>query len=88
MVKDVAALAKITLTTDEEATYETQFSGILETMETLSELETDNVLPTSQVNGLHNIWRDDSVVESFDQSVVINMAPEHENGFIKVEKKI
>lgn len=60
-IKHVAALAHLELSVAEEIEYQTQLSGILDYIEKLEEVKTDQVIITAQVSGLTNVWRDDEV---------------------------
>lgn len=60
-VRHIAKLARIELKDDEVEKYSTQLSGILDYMNILNEVNTDGVEPTSQVTGLQNVSRPDTV---------------------------
>jgi aspartyl-tRNA(Asn)/glutamyl-tRNA(Gln) amidotransferase subunit C len=60
-IKHVAALARLELSEAEEKKYQAQLSGILDYIEKLEEVKTDQVAITAQVSGLTNVWRDDEV---------------------------
>ena len=53
-------------------------------MNTMNEVNTDSVEPTAQVTGLENVFREDEVQESLPQEKVMELAPESEGGYIKV----
>tara|TARA_B100000315_G_C14477647_1_gene541380 strand:- start:481 stop:771 length:291 start_codon:yes stop_codon:yes gene_type:complete len=63
-VRHVAKLARLLLTDEEVEKFAKQLSNVFEYMEVLSEVDTDNVEPTSQVTGLQDVYREDEV-ESF-----------------------
>ena len=84
-VRKVAALARLDLTDQEEATYAGQLSAILGYIQQLEEVDTDNVAMTSQVTGLSNVMREDNV-ETFDNTEeLVKMAPAHEDGLVRVK---
>lgn len=60
----MAALARLGLTETEIVKFQTQLSGILDYVEQLNEVNTDNVMPTAQVTGLTNVMREDKVLRS------------------------
>ncbi|MCA9398056.1 Asp-tRNA(Asn)/Glu-tRNA(Gln) amidotransferase subunit GatC [candidate division WWE3 bacterium] len=83
-VAKVASLAKVRVTEAQLETYKEQFGQILDHMDTMAEVDTQNVQATSQVTGLHNVFRDDVVEESLPQETALGMAPESEGSYFKV----
>lgn len=63
-VKHVAKLARIKLTDEEVKKFGKQLSGVLDYMDILKEVNTDNVPETSQVTGLQNVMENDEVLPS------------------------
>ena len=59
-VRKVAQLARLELTSDEEAILPEQLSGILDYVEQLSELDTTDVEPTTRAIDVSNIFREDT----------------------------
>lgn len=60
-VKMVAALARLQFSPGEEAELRAELNRILNYMEKLEELDTDEVEPTSHVVPIVNAWRRDEV---------------------------
>ncbi len=60
-VAKVAALANLTITQSEEKLFADQFSTTLDVIEDLNEIDTSNIIPTSQVNHLENVTRPDEI---------------------------
>lgn len=60
-IKHVAKLARLGLTDAEVKKFTTQLSGVLEYMEILKEVDTENVAETSQVTGLKDVFGKDEV---------------------------
>lgn len=58
-VRKVAHLARLELTPEEEQRLPSQLSAILDYVEQLSELDTDNVEPTTRAIDVSNITRTD-----------------------------
>lgn len=69
-VKKVAKLANLPLSDSEEEKYSVQLSKILEYIDQLNKVNTDNVEPTYNVSGLSNIMRSDEIKESLNQEEV------------------
>ncbi len=66
-IKQVASLARLELTQKEKKMYTEQISVVLEYMKMLDEVDTEDVIETTQVTGLENVCRDDVVVDSLAQ---------------------
>ncbi|MEO2043358.1 MAG: Asp-tRNA(Asn)/Glu-tRNA(Gln) amidotransferase subunit GatC, partial [Nitrospinaceae bacterium] len=58
-IEHMAMLARLKLTPDEKERISGQMETVLEYIEKLSELNTDNVEPTAHVLGLSNVFRED-----------------------------
>lgn len=63
-VQHIATLARLALTDAEVDKFTKQLTDILGYVAQLNEVDTEGVLPTSQVTGLKNVMRDD-VVQDF-----------------------
>lgn len=85
-VRHVAKLARLGLTEEEIAKFQKQLSGILEFVATLNEVDTKDVIPTSQVTGLENVFREDEVKPSLSQEEVLKNAPDKYKGYFRVKK--
>jgi len=59
--KKIGKLANLVLTHDEIEQFTPQLSAVLDYVEKLNEVNTDNVTTTSQVTGLVNVTRSDEV---------------------------
>lgn len=68
-IKHIANLARLELSSAEEIKYSQELSNILNYIDKLNEVNTDNILITSQIGGLINSWREDEV-RSWDQTEV------------------
>lgn len=86
-VLKLAQLSSLELEDSEIAGLGQDLSNILGYIEQLSELNTEGVLPTYQVTGLENVWRDD-VVDQLDASreELLSLAPEQQADSVKVPK--
>jgi len=84
-VENIAKLARLELTDEEIKTYSEQLSDILGYIDQLEEVDTENVEITSQVTGLSNVMREDKVEACDNASEIVDMAPESEDGLIKVK---
>ena len=84
-VEKIAQLARLELSEPEMERYAEELGAILSYIDKLKEVDTENVAITSQVNGLSNILREDKVAASEDFVQLVKMAPEHEDGLIRVK---
>lgn len=88
-VKHVAKLARLTLTDAEVEKFTGQLEGIFQHLDKLSEVDTEGVEETAQVNGLLNIMREDEVTPSMDREDFLKTSErENSRGMIKVRKSI
>jgi aspartyl-tRNA(Asn)/glutamyl-tRNA(Gln) amidotransferase subunit C len=83
-VEHIAFLARLGLSDEEKHTFQEQLSGILEYMQTLSELDTSSIPPTAQVIPLRNVMRDDQIRPSLPRDAVLANAPAREGDFLRV----
>jgi aspartyl-tRNA(Asn)/glutamyl-tRNA(Gln) amidotransferase subunit C len=90
IVHHIAQLANIPVSSDEETKLATQFEETIEVVAHLSELDTTNVEPTSQVTGLENVWREDIVdaKRMFTQDQALANAQKKDNGYFVVSQII
>ena len=84
-IEHIAKLSRLELSEEEKATYAAQLSSVLDYVEQLSELETDQIAPTANVTGLKNVMREDVSVESgISHEDIAKNAPIFERGNIVV----
>jgi aspartyl-tRNA(Asn)/glutamyl-tRNA(Gln) amidotransferase subunit C len=74
-VLHVAALARLRLEDDEVDRMARELSGILEHVERISELDLDDVTPTSHVVEVENVLRPDEPRPSLPRDVALAQAP-------------
>jgi aspartyl-tRNA(Asn)/glutamyl-tRNA(Gln) amidotransferase subunit C len=84
-VRHVAELAKLKLTDAEVDLFREQLSAVLEYADRLDELDTESIPPTAGVLPLHNVTRPDEPQPSFPRDVMLENAPEADEGFVKVK---
>ena len=81
----MAVLARIKLTPDEKTRLSGQMVTILEYIEKLEEVNTDDVEPTAHVLGINNVFRDDEPAEKpFADHNPISDSPAHDKGHYEV----
>jgi aspartyl-tRNA(Asn)/glutamyl-tRNA(Gln) amidotransferase subunit C len=84
-VLHIAKLANLPLRKEEIAKYEEQLSSILDYIEKLKKVKTDDVLETSQVTNLENVTKEDSTSPSVLQEAALSNTKNKHNGFFKVK---
>ena len=83
----IAKLAKIEITDKEVEKYSEQLSKVIDYFGSLSEVNTENVEPTSQTTGLENVTRSDLVKTegSLTQDEAVSGSDNIYNGYFKVK---
>lgn len=87
-VKKIASLAKLNLSEDEINEMQKDMSGILEYMDKLNTLNTNDVEPLSYPVDIKNVFREDIPGESLDREEALKNAPARTEEFFKVPKVI
>jgi aspartyl-tRNA(Asn)/glutamyl-tRNA(Gln) amidotransferase subunit C len=86
-IEHMAMLARLKLTPDEKERISGQMETVLEYIEKLSELNTDNVEPTAHVLGLSNVFREDEPApQPLADHNPISDSPAHFKGHYEVPK--
>lgn len=85
-VRKVAHLARLELTETEEEQFAGQLSSILDYFQQLSELDTENVAPTTRAIDVSNVERADELQPYGDREALLQSAPEQEGDYFKVPK--
>jgi aspartyl-tRNA(Asn)/glutamyl-tRNA(Gln) amidotransferase subunit C len=83
-VKKIAKLANLSLQDEEIEKFKQQLSSILDYIKKLNEVNTKNVMETSQVTGLENVTRNDAASAGLSQEEAIANAKSVHNGLFKV----
>jgi aspartyl-tRNA(Asn)/glutamyl-tRNA(Gln) amidotransferase subunit C len=83
-VLHIATLARVHLTEEEIATFSAQLSGIIEHFEVLNSVDTEGIEPTAHTLPLRNVMAEDIARESMPQEDVLALAPQTEDGFLRV----
>ncbi|KPC72561.1 Asp-tRNA(Asn)/Glu-tRNA(Gln) amidotransferase subunit GatC [Laceyella sacchari] len=83
-VQKVAMLGRLKLSEEEAEQYTTQLNDILQFVEKLNELDTENVEPTSHVLPMQNVLREDEVRPSLERDKALANAPEQQDGMFRV----
>ena len=84
-VLHIAKLANLPLKKEEIEKYKKQLSSILEYIEKLQKIKTEDVAETSQVTNLENVTRDDIPAPSLSQDEALSNTNNKQNGLFKVK---
>ena len=83
-VKKIAELSRLSLSSDELKKRTEDMNNIIHYMDTLSEIDTDNVEELYHVHDMNNTLRDDSFEESLDKKDVLKNSPSSNEDYIEV----
>jgi aspartyl-tRNA(Asn)/glutamyl-tRNA(Gln) amidotransferase subunit C len=83
-IEHVARLARLSLSTDEKAMFTEQMGAILTYAETLNELNTDGISPTSHAVPMENAFRPDSTAPSIGLDKALANAPDRNDSYFRV----
>ena len=83
-VETIAELAKLSLTSEEKATFQEQLSAILDYAEMLQQVDTTGIPPTASAIPLHNVMRPDEVKLSLANEEALYNAPDADENSFKV----
>ena len=87
-VRYTAQLARLHLTDEEVAKFQTQLSQVLEYVEKLKQVDVSGVEPTAHANEVFNVFRTDEMRPSFAPEEALANAPRQANGLFIVPKVI
>lgn len=88
-VLKIARLSRLSLTEAEAEEHSKELSKILQYVAQLNKVDTSGLEPTVQVTGLVNVMRDDQPVDyGVSPEDLLNLAPQREDGQVKVKRMI
>lgn len=86
-IQKLAGLSNLHLGDDEILSLQGDLKAVLQYVEQLDQLNTEDVQPAYQVTGLQNIVRDDTVAEdNVNRETLLALAPDTKDNQIKVPK--
>ncbi|MCH5316624.1 MAG: Asp-tRNA(Asn)/Glu-tRNA(Gln) amidotransferase subunit GatC [Eubacterium sp.] len=88
LIQYLEALARITLTEDEEKKIGGELQEILTYIDKLNELDTEGVEAMSHCFPLNNVFRKDEVKASMSPDEIVANAPESQDGAFVVPKTV
>jgi aspartyl/glutamyl-tRNA(Asn/Gln) amidotransferase, C subunit len=87
-VRYVANLARIDLTDEEIARFQSQLGRVLEYVEQLDKVDISNVEPTAHANAVFNVFRADEPRHGLEKEAALKNAPRQANGLVMVTKVV
>lgn len=87
-VLHVASLSRLSLTDEETERLEGEMSGMIAFADKLMGLDVSGVLPTTHAVPMQNVFREDGVLPSYDRSVMLNIAPRHDESSVLVPRVV
>lgn len=84
-VLHISTLCRMSLSEGELERFQEQLSQVLESFESLREVDTSNVPPTAYPTPLENVVRNDAVAPCLPQSDILANAPHQEDGYFRVK---
>jgi aspartyl-tRNA(Asn)/glutamyl-tRNA(Gln) amidotransferase subunit C len=74
------------LSPEEAAQLSVELGHIVGFVEQLAQVDIEGVLPTDQVTGLVDVWREDIVMPSLAREQLLANAPHQQDGYIVVKR--
>lgn len=88
-VLKLARLSRLALTDEEVEEYLQELSSVLQYVEQLKDVDVAGLQPTSQVTGLTNVMRDDTVEDyGISRDDLLRLAPAVQDDHLKVKRMI
>jgi aspartyl-tRNA(Asn)/glutamyl-tRNA(Gln) amidotransferase subunit C len=89
-LETTAFLARIDVKEEEKQQYLKDLNAMMEYIEILQKPSVSSLKPTTHITKLRNVWRDDVVKPSSQQTIdaLLEAAPQREGNFYKIKKVI
>jgi aspartyl-tRNA(Asn)/glutamyl-tRNA(Gln) amidotransferase subunit C len=85
-IEYVGILAKLELSEEEKEKAKYDMGKMLDYIDKLNELDTDDIEPMSHVFPVNNVFREDVIVNGDDRENILKNAPEQKDGAFVVPK--
>lgn len=87
-IEYVGILAKLELSDEEKEQAKKDMGNMLDYIDMLNSLDTEGVEPMSHVFPVHNVFREDVVVNGDEREKILANAPAEKDGAFKVPKTV
>lgn len=88
LIEQLAHLARLELSPAEKQTILNDLNRILDFIDQLNELDTENTEPLVYLTPNQNVWREDEVIETLKKEDALANAPKKDSDYIRVPKVI
>jgi len=88
LISRLEHLARLELSEEERTGILKDLNNILQMVEKMNEVNTDNVEPLVYINDATNVWREDVVKGQVSREAALKNAPSKNDKFFKVPKMI
>lgn len=86
LVKEIASLARLDLTSEETEMFVSQFKDILDYVSILNEVDTENVPPAYLSTSHQSVMREDEIEESVPTGELLSNAPQSKDEYIVIPR--
>lgn len=86
LVKEIASLARLDLTSEETEMFVSQFKDILDYVSILNEVDTENVPPAYLSTAHQSVMREDEIEESVPTGELLSNAPQSKDEYIVIPR--
>lgn len=87
-IEYVGILSKLELSAEEKEQAKADMESMLDYIDRMNALDTDGVEPMSHVFRLHNVFREDVVVNGDDRENILKNAPGEKDGMFMVPRTV
>ncbi len=88
LISRLEHLARLELSAEEREGIKNDLNNILQMVEKMNKVNTDNVEPLIYINEQVNVWREDKVKNQVDRKDGLKNSPDKSDEFFKVPKMI
>ena len=88
LVEHLAHLSRLDFDDDSKEKMKFDFEKMLDFVDKLEEVDTDNVVPLSYMSSELNVLREDKVEQVFSQEQALKNAPVNDTDYIRIPKVI
>ncbi|MEY8337009.1 Asp-tRNA(Asn)/Glu-tRNA(Gln) amidotransferase subunit GatC [Lachnospiraceae bacterium 62-35] len=88
MIEYIGILAQLELTEEEKEKAARDMEQMLDHVDKLNELDTENIEPMTHIFPIHNVFREDEITNGDDREAMLFNAPEKKEGQYQVPKTV
>lgn len=88
MIEYIGILAKLELSEEEKEQAKKDMGNMLDYMDLLNRLDTENVEPAAHIFPVNNVFREDAVINGDEREQMLSNAPVQKEGMFQVPKTV